>query len=62
MVAAGRHMPLPVPKPAIPEAEVKKEDAKVKAAAGRSGDQVRTPASARKLRWQAGPVRARPRS
>jgi membrane-bound lytic murein transglycosylase A len=62
MVEAGRHMPLPPPKPAIPAAEVKKEDAKVKAAAGKSGDQLRTPPSARKLRWQAGPLRARPRS
>jgi hypothetical protein len=47
-----------VPKPVIPEAEVKKEDAKVKATAGRGG----TPASARKVYWQAGPARARPRS
>ena len=42
MVEAGKRMPLPVPKPVIPEIEVKKEDAKVKATAGRAG----TPASA----------------
>jgi hypothetical protein len=52
---------LPLPKPNIPEAEVRKDDAKVKAAAGRSGDRPRAPASARKVYWQAGPVRARPR-
>jgi hypothetical protein len=61
MVEAGKRMPLPVPKPVIPEAEVKKEDAKVKATAGR-GDRPRTPASARKVYWQAGPPRPRPRS
>ena len=58
MVEAGKRMPLPVPKPVIPEVEVKKEDAKVKATAGRGG----TPASARKLYWQASPARPRPRS
>jgi membrane-bound lytic murein transglycosylase A len=62
MVEAGKRMPLPVPKPVIPEAEVKKEDAKVKATAGRGGDPLRTPASARKVYWQAGPPRPRPRS
>jgi membrane-bound lytic murein transglycosylase A len=60
MVEAGKYMPLPPPKPAIPEAEVGKEDAKVKAAAGKSVG--RAPPSARKLHWQAGPTRARPRS
>jgi membrane-bound lytic murein transglycosylase A len=60
MVAAGRHMPLPVPKPKIPEAEVRKENAKVKTTVGRSADdQLRPP---RHDRWQAGPARARPRS
>ncbi len=59
MIEAGRHMPLPVPKPVIPEAEVKKEDAKTKAASGKNGDHARTP---RRLRWQAGPARSRPRS
>jgi hypothetical protein len=62
MVEAGKRMPLPVPKPVIPEAEVKKENAKVKATAGRGGDHLRTPASARKVYWQAGPARPRPRS
>jgi membrane-bound lytic murein transglycosylase A len=61
MIEAGKHMPLPPVKPQIPEAEAKKDDAKVKAAAGRSGDRPRAPASARKVYWQAGPVRARPR-
>jgi membrane-bound lytic murein transglycosylase A len=60
MIEAGKHMPLPVAKPNIPEAEVKKEDAKAKAAAGRSEEHGRT---AKRYRWQAGPaVRARPRS
>jgi membrane-bound lytic murein transglycosylase A len=31
MVAAGKHMPLPVPKPKIPEVEIKKPDGKGKA-------------------------------
>jgi hypothetical protein len=61
MIEAGKHMPLPPVKPQIPEAEAKKDDAKVKAAAGRSGDRPRAPASARKVYWQAGPARARPR-
>jgi hypothetical protein len=59
MVAAGRHMPLPVPKPNIPEVEVKKENAKVKTTVGRSDDQLRPP---HHYRWQAGPARVRPRS
>ena len=53
MVEAGRRMPLPPPKPVIPEAEVKKEDAKGKAVKSRG----RAPPSARRLHWQAGPVR-----
>jgi desulfoferrodoxin (superoxide reductase-like protein) len=52
-------MPLPVPKPNIPEVEVKKENAKVKTTVGRSDDQLRPP---HHYRWQAGPARVRPRS
>jgi membrane-bound lytic murein transglycosylase A len=59
MVAAGRHMPLPVPKPNIPEVEVKKENAKVKTTVGRGDDQLRP---SRHYRWQAGAARVRPRS
>jgi membrane-bound lytic murein transglycosylase A len=59
MVAAGRHMPLPVPKPKIPEAEVKKDNAKVKTTVGRSGDDHARPTH---YHWQAGPARVRPRS
>jgi membrane-bound lytic murein transglycosylase A len=60
MGAAGRHMPLPVPKPKIPEIEVKKENAKVKTTVGRSGDDYVRPTH--HYRWQAGPARVRPRS
>src|SRR5207237_766123 len=36
MVAAGKHMPLPVPKPKIPETEVKKDNGKAKSDAAKS--------------------------
>ena len=36
MVAAGRHMPLPVPKPTIPQAEANKDTGKVKSDTGKS--------------------------
>jgi membrane-bound lytic murein transglycosylase A len=58
MVEAGKHMPLPVPKPAIPAVEVKKDDGKPKSAAGRSDDD----AGAKKSRRQVGPTRWRSRS
>jgi membrane-bound lytic murein transglycosylase A len=57
MVEAGKHMPLPVPKPKIPKAEAKADQGK--RAAGHAGGEVRP---GRKLRWQAGPARWRPRS
>jgi membrane-bound lytic murein transglycosylase A len=64
MVAAGRHMPLPVPKPEIPEAEVKKDNGKAKfdaakSDAGKTEDDLR---AAKKSRRQAGPARSRYRS
>jgi membrane-bound lytic murein transglycosylase A len=58
MVEAGKHMPLPVPKPAIPEVEVKKQSVKSKAAS-RSDERGHM---SRRYRWQAGPARLRPRS
>ncbi len=58
MIEAGKHMPLPVPKPIIPEIEVKREPSKSKHAAGRSEDETR----GKKLRRQVGPVRWRPRT
>jgi len=58
MIEAGKHMPLPVAKPNIPEAEVKKEEGKAKQQAGKSEDGTRV----KKLRRQVGPVRWRPRS
>jgi membrane-bound lytic murein transglycosylase A len=58
MIEAGKHMPLPAPKPTIPEVEVKKERGKSKQEAGKSEDEVR----AKRLRRQVGPVRWRPRS
>ena len=69
MVAAGRHMPLPEPKPKIPEDEVAKGDGKndqVKTGDGKAkpdavkgADQRKAP---RKSRQQAGPARSRPGS
>jgi membrane-bound lytic murein transglycosylase A len=61
MVEAGRHMPLPVSKPSIPDAEAGKGDAKAKAAAaGISDGHARPP---RKARWHGGwSIRWRPRS
>jgi len=58
MIEAGKHMPLPVAKPNIPEAEVKKEEGKAKQQAGKTEDG----AKGKKLRRQVGPVRWRPRS
>jgi len=58
MIEAGKHMPLPVTKPNIPEIEVKQEPGKSKHAAGKSENETRV----RKLRRQVGPVRWRPRS
>jgi len=58
MIEAGKHMPLPVAKPNIPKAEVKKEEGKAKQQAGKTEDG----AKGKKLRRQVGPVRWRPRS
>ena len=58
MIEAGKHMPLPMAKPDIPEAEVKKQEGKAKQQAGKSEDGAR----GKKLRRQVGPVRWRPRS
>ncbi len=58
MVEAGKHMPIPVPKPQIPEAEVKREQGKSKHAAGKGEDETRS----KRLRRQVGPVRWRPRT
>ena len=40
MIEAGKHMPLPVAKPNIPEAEVKKEEGKAKQQAARELDMI----------------------
>jgi membrane-bound lytic murein transglycosylase A len=58
MIEAGKHMPLPVAKPSIPEVEVKQEPSKSKHAAGKGENETR----ARKLRRQVGPARWRPGS
>src|SRR6266851_4195536 len=58
MIEAGKHMPLPVAKPNIPEAEVKKEEGKPKQQAGKTEEKSR----AKKLRRQVGTERWRPRS
>jgi membrane-bound lytic murein transglycosylase A len=61
MVAAGKHMPLPVPKPKIPQVEVKKDDGKAKPDAAKSEankGEVEAPA-AKKSRRQAGRARWR---
>jgi membrane-bound lytic murein transglycosylase A len=58
MIEAGKHMPLPVAKPIIPEVEVKQEPSKSKHAAGKGENETRV----RKLRRQVGPVRWRPGS
>ena len=58
MIEAGKHMPLPVSKPIIPEIEVKREPSKSKHAVGKSEDETR----GKKLRRQVGPVRWRPRT
>jgi peptidoglycan lytic transglycosylase A len=55
MVEAGKHMPLPVAKPNIPEVEVKQSKVKQ---AGKKDDETR----AKTLRRQVGPARWRPRS
>jgi len=56
MVAAGKHMPLPVPKPKIPQAEVKKDNGKAKSDTAKREDDART---TKKSRRQAGRVRWR---
>jgi membrane-bound lytic murein transglycosylase A len=53
MIEAGKHMPLPVAKPNIPEVEVKQEPSKSKHAVGKGENETR----ARRLRRQVGPVR-----
>jgi hypothetical protein len=58
MVAAGRHMPLPVAKPKIPDTDVKKEQVQARPDAGRGEDDART----RKSRRHVGPYRWRSRS
>jgi hypothetical protein len=58
MVEAGSHMPLPVAKPKIPDAEVRKEQVHTKPDAGRGEDETRT----RKSRRHVGPYRWRSRS
>jgi membrane-bound lytic murein transglycosylase A len=55
MIEAGKHMPLPVPKPNIPEIEAKQSNAKQ---AGKRDEEIR----GRTLRRQVGPLRWRPRS
>jgi membrane-bound lytic murein transglycosylase A len=55
MTEAGRHMPLPVPKPKIPETEVRKE--RGKPAADRTGRDAK---AAKKTRWRAVRWRSRP--
>jgi hypothetical protein len=63
MIEAGKHMPLPVAKPKIPDDEpkkdeVKKDGGKSKLEAGKSEDDAK---AAKKPRRQAGPARS-PRS
>jgi membrane-bound lytic murein transglycosylase A len=55
MIEAGKHMPLPVPKPNIPEVEVKQSKVKQ---TGKRDDETR----GRTLRRQVGPLRWRPGS
>ena len=55
MTEAGRHMPLPVPKPKIPETEVRKE--RGKPVADRTGRDAK---AAKKTRWRAVRWRLRP--
>ena len=58
MVEAGKRTPLPVPKPQIPEVEVKREQTKSKHASGKGEEESR----GKKLRRQVGPARWRPRT
>jgi membrane-bound lytic murein transglycosylase A len=58
MVEAGRHMPLPVAKPKIPDAEIKKELVHGGPEAGRGREDAKT----RKSRRQVGPYHWRSRS
>ena len=58
MVEAGSHMPLPVAKPKITDAEVRKEQVQTKPEAGRGEEDLRT----RKARRHVGPYRSRSRS
>ena len=48
MIAAGKQMPVPVPKPKFPEIEVSKHDGKVKASAAKSADDARTQTRSRR--------------
>jgi membrane-bound lytic murein transglycosylase A len=60
LVEAGKHMPLPVAKPKIPEPEAKAEKGKGKPTAGHAVDEAKP---SRRSRYQAGPWRWwRPRS
>ncbi len=58
MVEAGSHMPLPVAKPKIPDAEIRKEQVNAKPETGRGEEETRT----RKSRRHVGPYRGRSRS
>jgi membrane-bound lytic murein transglycosylase A len=58
MVEAGSHMPLPVAKPKIPDAEIRKEQVNAKPEAGRGAEETGT----RKSRRHVGPYRGRLRS
>jgi membrane-bound lytic murein transglycosylase A len=56
MVAAGKHMPLPVPKPKILEAEVRKDEGKAKFDAAKTEDASRATKKSRRhvgrVRWR----------
>ena len=56
LVAAGKEMPLPIPKPQIPEAEVKKDNSKTKPDVAKREDETRSPKTSRR---QAGRARWR---
>jgi membrane-bound lytic murein transglycosylase A len=64
LIEAGKHMPLPVAKPKIPDDEIKKDEAKkddgkAKSEPGKAADDTK---AAKKSHRQAGPARARPGS
>src|SRR5439155_24717749 len=60
LVEAGKHMPLPVAKPKIPEAVATAGDGKARQNAGKPDDEIKP--GRRMPRRQAGPARSRPRS